>query len=102
MTSRYNENLKNYNIDSYLDKQGKINSSCIVQYESLFRVDVPQSNELLVLDEIESIFEQMFSMNNNANANMNKNFHNFLQLVMYSKRVICMDANLSTESMNII
>lgn len=76
MSSRYNKKLANYNITNYQDHPGAINKSCIVQYESLNRIDMPNCTDLLVLDELESIFEQIFSTHGSESSD--KNFHALL------------------------
>jgi hypothetical protein len=74
----------------------------IIQIESLYRVDITQSYEypdLLILDESESILEQLGS---GLSKNFSKSYATFEWLLKYSKHVIAMDANLTDRTYNTI
>ncbi len=73
----------------------------IIQVESLYRLELDETNtiDLLILDEIESIFNQLGS---GLHKNFNASFAMFLWLLGTSKHVICMDANISDRTYNIL
>lgn len=59
MYERYNRELKDFNFKKYWNIQGQIkNQNVIIQYESLHWLE-SDNPDLLILDEIESIFEQI-------------------------------------------
>jgi hypothetical protein len=89
------------NFDSYSDHKNTIGldiKRLIIQVESLHRLS-DASCDLLILDEIESIFNQFSS---NCNKNVSTSFINFCKLLKNSKRVIIMDANLLNRTYNMI
>lgn len=70
----------------------------IVQVESLHRLVMetnPEPIDLLILDEVESIFSQF---NSGLHRHFNAAFAMFRWLIRYSQFVICMDANLSDRT----
>lgn len=74
----------------------------IVQIESLQRMDITPSTQytdLLILDESESIFEQLGS---GLIKNFSKAYATFEWLLRTSKHVIAMDANMTDRTYNII
>lgn len=74
----------------------------IIQIESLHRLsDVEDcvKADLLVLDEFESILEQF---NSGLHKQFNISFATFEWLLKFSKHVICMDANISNRSYNVL
>lgn len=79
------------------DKHKKV----IVQVESLYRLQLDEENiiDLLVLDEVESILSQLGS---GLHKNFNSSFAMFLWMLSTAKHVICMDANLSDRTYNIL
>jgi len=85
----------------YSDISGPIRSKrAIIQVESLHRIEI--SNEppdLLILDECESIFEQFGS---GLLKKFNDAFAKFMYMLKFSKRVICMDANVSDRTYNML
>lgn len=93
------ENLQFHN---YIDvKDDEITESRIViQIESLHKLSVQnyQDLDLLILDESESIIEQFSSLLVNC---LEDCLENFVSLYNFSKRVICMDANISAKTFNI-
>ena len=72
----------------------------IVQVESLHRLEIDtEPPDLLILDECESIIEQFDSgLLRRANVAIDK----FIYLLRYSKRVICMDANITGRTERIL
>lgn len=86
--------------ESYSKISGEISLTrypkLIIQIDSLARL-VPHENTVLVLDEIESIWDKMVSIE--------KNIHmvvaTFKYMLMNNKRIICMDANLSKRTFDI-
>jgi len=87
----------------YSDIKGEIcEPRLIVQIESLYRVAIGPGYEppdLLILDECESIFEQFDS---SLIRNINITFAKFQWLMRHAKRLICMDANMSDRTFNIL
>jgi hypothetical protein len=71
----------------------------IVQVESLHRLSERDDVDLLILDEVESILEQF---NSPLHKNLIKTFAIFEKLMRDAKYVICMDANISDRTYNII
>lgn len=75
----------------------------IIQVESLHRLyirDGCEPPDLLILDECESIFEQFGS--GLLRGNFNRCFAVFQYLLRFSKRVICMDANVGDRTYRIL
>jgi hypothetical protein len=90
------------NFESYVDVKGKlVQPKIIVQVESLHRLETNDMYipDLLILDEVEAILEQF-------NSGLLKSFSNcfskFKWLLKNSKHIICMDANLSNRTYNIM
>ncbi len=87
----------------YSDVKGSLSQDkLIIQVESLWRLGVQEGVEppdLLILDESESIFEQF-------NSGLIRDFHScfgkFQYLLRFSKHVICMDANISDRTFNVL
>lgn len=75
------------------------NKRVIIQVESLYRLQPDDSVDLLILDEVESIFNQIGS---GLHKNFNSSFAMFLWLIINAKHVICLDANISDRTYNII
>jgi hypothetical protein len=89
---------------SYANISGEINQNrhnrLIIQVESLFRIQMnyqPDPIDLLILDEVESIFEQF---NSGLHKKFNVNFAIFKWMLSTAKYVICMDANISDRTYN--
>lgn len=86
--------------DLYSDEQGEITSArAIIQVESLHRLIVDAEPDLLILDECESILEQFDSGLSKDATNV---FAKFQWLMKYSKHVVCMDANLSDRTYEVV
>lgn len=88
----------------YSTIKGSISSNIkrvIIQVESLYRLQLEENNivDLLILDEIESILNQIGS---GLHKNFNASFAMFLWLLTTSKHVVCMDANISNRTFNIL
>lgn len=88
----------------YSDVRGQIPPSgrLIIQIESLHRYDVfkgAQPPDLIILDESESIIEQLSS---GLSFNTNYVFQVFSWLVRMSKHLIAMDANMGNRTYNTI
>ena len=88
----------------YSNIKGSISSHkykrVIIQVESLYRLQFEETViDLLILDEVESILSQLSS---GLHKNFNSSFAIFLWLLKCSKHVICLDANLSDRSYNIL
>lgn len=87
----------------YSDTTGLIyDNKVIIQVESLHRLAILPGDtppELLILDECESIFEQFDS---GLLKHFNECFAKFQYLLRYSKHVVCMDANISQRTINIL
>ena len=93
--------------DSYLDLKGDIdlgiNNKLIIQIESLRRLQLKKNKvvipDLLIIDEVESIFGQFDSGNH---QDLSVNMAVFSWLIRYSKNIIIMDANLSDRTFNLM
>jgi hypothetical protein len=91
---------------AYNDVTGKIylehTPRLVIQVESLHRIDITKLSgsyaDVLVLDEVESILAQFGS---NV-SNVYECFAVFQALMSHAKHVICMDANISNRTYNII
>lgn len=96
------EKFKDFTL--YSDVKGPLTcAKLIVQVESLWRLDIQAGDappDLLILDECESIFEQFDS--GLLRGNFNECFAKFQYLMRFSKYVICMDANVSNRTYNIL
>lgn len=74
----------------------------IVQVESLHRCKMgqfPEPIDLLILDEVESIFAQF---NSGLHKHFNAAFAMFQWMLRTAKHVVCMDANISDRTFNIV
>lgn len=73
----------------------------IIQVESLYRLQLDENNiiDLLILDEIESILNQLGS---GLHKNFNASFAMFLWMLKTARHVVCMDANISDRTFNIL
>lgn len=98
-----NEKAQQFGLESYLDYQDKVIPMdiprFIIQYESLFRLDNNYYPAVVVLDEFESILEQIQS--NQSDGNDSRPLYNLLMFENLIKRadvVIVLDANLTTFS----
>lgn len=101
--SNHAHNLFN-DFELYSTIKGPISSDVkrvIIQVESLYRLQLEENNiiDLLILDEIESIFNQLGS---GLHKNFNASFAMFLWMLTTAKHVICMDANVSDRTYNIL
>lgn len=88
----------------YSNIRGPISSNVkrvIIQVESLYRLQLEEDSivDLLILDEIESIFNQIGS---GLHKNFNASFAMFLWMLTTAKHVICLDANISDRTFNIL
>lgn len=71
----------------------------ILQVESLHRLPTVLPYDLLIMDECESIFDQI---NSGLFSNFSHSYAAFEWLLKYSKHVICMDAYLSQRTYKIL
>jgi hypothetical protein len=91
--------------DLYSNIKGNIDPNVhkkvIIQVESLYRLQLDESIniDLLILDEVESIISQISS---GLHKNLNKSLAMFIWMLKSAKHVICMDANLSNRTYNIL
>ena len=91
----------------YNDIKGEISFNgtpqLIIQPESLWRIQAPRLGEepidVLILDEVESIFAQF---NSGLHLKFNESFAMFWRLLSTAKHVICMDANISDRTYRVI
>jgi hypothetical protein len=99
--NQFNEFELYLNIKGYIDQTK--HKKVIIQVESLYRLgnasNKLESVDLLILDEVESIISQLGS---GLHKNFNASFSMFIWLIKTSKYVICMDANISNRTYNII
>jgi hypothetical protein len=87
----------------YSDIKGDImladHPKIIIQIESLHRLKNSLKSDLLILDEAESIWAQFSSCNF---INFSLSMSRFEALMLNAGKVICMDANLSDRTLNIL
>jgi hypothetical protein len=90
----------------YSDIIGDINQNdhkkVIIQVESLHRIVINKYTDpinLLILDEVESILAQF---NSGLHKHFNAAFAAFQWMLMTAEKVICIDANLSERTFNIL
>jgi hypothetical protein len=90
----------------YSDITGDINQNIhkrvIIQVESLHRINITKYIEpinLLILDEVESILMQF---NSGLHQHFNAAFAAFQWMLLTAEKVICIDANLSERTLNIL
>lgn len=84
----------------YSDVSGELNQNrVIVQVESLHRLSVGGSVDLLIMDESESIINQIDS---NLAKKQNECLAKFEWLLKYSQSVVCMDAYLTDRTMDVL
>lgn len=92
-----------FDLTSYRTITGGIscenNKRVMVQCESLHRVK-PVAYELLILDEIQSIIQQMFSYGTHKFAM--QSWAIFEHMVRYSRTVVCMDAHIDQSTVDLI
>ena len=91
-----------YVFSSYLGRKEKQiwESYAIVQAESMNNIVCPEKRVgLLVLDECESFFTQLTSVETHG-RNHTENINAFLSLVKSAKKVICMDAFITNRTLN--
>lgn len=87
----------------YNEVSGELNDSrVIIQVESLHRITIGAGKhrpDLLILDECESIFDQFDS---GLHKKFAESWAVFKWLMAYSSHLVCMDANLSNRTYEII
>jgi len=84
----------------YSDVRGSLTADkLIVQVESLHRIPEEANFDLLVLDEVESDFEQFMS---GLGSNPRKSWETIERLLRTSVHVVCMDAHLGSRTINMI
>lgn len=77
-----------------------VHPRCIVQVDSLHRITPGDSKpDLLILDEVESILSQFSS---NLIRDLNNTYSVFEWLMSYSRKIICMDANVTTRTLEML
>ncbi|KAF9535891.1 hypothetical protein EC957_001762, partial [Mortierella hygrophila] len=90
--------------ENYQDFPGVIaRNRLVVQSESLYRLDLPFycENTILILDEVSLLIKQMCSDKTHGNMH-NLNLQFFERLIRKSTRVICLDADLCDEEVEIM
>lgn len=95
--------LKKLGFRNYKDIKGEITDKynrLIIQAESLKRLEWTKC-DLLFCDEIESLLPQMITKET-MKTNMKKCFNKFEALVEESKQLICMDADISNDTIEFI
>jgi hypothetical protein len=79
----------------------------ICQLDSLGRIRWSKAGrddfcDMVVIDEASQALKHMFSNSFMGNLNLTSNLDNFLQCIKFAKQVVCMDANLDVNTMNVI
>jgi hypothetical protein len=86
----------------YKNSKGIIKDDRVIcQYESLFRIDEFSSFDIIVIDEIESVWSQMMSRETNK-ENYDTNYNRFMTLMKCAKKVILSDAFLSMRTIQFV
>lgn len=99
--SNIKDNFKDFTLYSDVRAGSVLNQPrLIIQVESLYRLVIDEGPpDLLILDESESILEQFDSgLLRAANVTISK----FIYLLQHSRRVICMDANITSRTENVL
>ena len=80
-----------------MNLKGRLNSKnhqkLIVQIDSLNRYDITTLPDLLIIDEIESIIERIYSCIDNSD-----NITKFMKLIQFSKNVVYMDGLIEKKT----
>ena len=93
--AQYKNILPNFTL--YLDEEGCIDQErVIISVESLIKCIRDTAFEYIILDEITSVFEQFYSPHLRQSDLTRMKFD---QLLASAKNVICMDANITSESL---
>lgn len=92
--------LKEFDFQLYSDIQGPLNKPrMIVQVESLHRLAINQKFDLIILDEIESIFSQFDS---GLIKRLPVVLTNFEWLMETAKNILAMDANITDRTIRLL
>ncbi len=73
----------------------------VIQVESLHRLDFDFKNSLVIMDECESIFNQMTSIKTHSD-NIIQNVITFESLLRDAKKLICLDAFVSQRTIKVL
>ena len=111
LTNELSNKMSELGMKSYLDTDAKqkwnsqfyeyegfIEERLIIQYESLHKVNDDMEYDIVVIDEMESVMEQMFSPTNIKHFNVNLITLN--SLIRNTKHVICLDAYMGRRTLN--
>ena len=111
LTNELSNKMSELGMKSYLDTDAKqkwnsqfyeyegfIEERLIIQYESLHKVNDDMEYDIVVIDEMESVMEQMFSPTNSKHFNVNLITLN--GLIRNTKHVICLDAYMGRRTLN--
>jgi hypothetical protein len=82
----------------YSNERGSILQSCVVEYESLFRLQ--RTYDVVIMDEVESLYQQLSSETTNG-KNIDDNAEMF-QSLLCSPKVILADAFLKQRSIDMV
>ena len=97
------EELKEYNIKSYLDckkNDYEMHKSLCIQIESLHKINPDRKTyDLIILDEVETILNQFSS---STMVFINDNFETLEQLISNAKNTIIADAFITTRSIDYV
>jgi hypothetical protein len=88
------------NFICYLDQKKSLLDEpyVVIQAESLFRLQINNGNNLVVIDEIEAFLSQLTSTKTHRENHV-KNVETFIQLIKNSNKVIALDAFISNRSL---
>ena len=70
----------------------------VIQAESLYRLNIPNGNNLLIIDEVEAFLYQLTSTQTHAENHI-KNVETFISLVKNSSKILALDAFLSNRTL---
>ena len=87
------------NFVCYLNKKKLLEDPFIViQAESLFRLQIMNGNNLIIIDEVEAFLYQLTSVKTHKENHV-KNIETFIQLIKNSNKVIVLDAFISDRTL---
>jgi hypothetical protein len=88
------------NFICYLDQKKSLLDEpyVVIQAESLFRLQINNGNNLVIIDEVEAFLSQLTSTKTHRENHV-KNVETFIQLIKNSNKVIALDAFISNRSL---
>lgn len=94
LNTQLENDFKKYGLVSHQSDSINWKKNIITSLESIDNIENYNNNYLLILDEYESLFN--YYENEVTFKNKKKKFKVFIELLKHSKKIICLDADLST------